>query len=201
MMYTLSIAASLAGTPPSEVPTFDPSPAVDVPLARRVLVRPLRLATRASAREGMKGAAVFEVGIQVLRTERWAVDLDASYATTRGMDMGPQVAWRRLAQGDVTLDWVVDLGRGLAAGPVAGLSIRDLDQQGFFHVTYPMPFGGLRAQVALLRTRHLAVALDARTTLDLQRTRLVFEDASVSTMSPWEIQGGLRVQLGHGRSL
>src|SRR5688572_1400142 len=58
---------------------------VTLPRKRRVHLPPIRFETRAAVREEVGAAAVFELGVQVARTRKGALDLNLAYAAPRGI--------------------------------------------------------------------------------------------------------------------
>lgn len=163
---------------------------------RRFHLIPIRLESRVAVREEVGAAAVFELGVQLARTERSALDLNLAIGGARGIRVpGP---FRSYWAGDLTADYTVRLTRWMAVGPVGGISDRVFVQQGTPIGSLFVPIVGLRSETTVLRARRWSLGLAAGATVDLTSTRMVLETSRVEYLELVEGQIGLRWNFGHG---
>ena len=195
MLWIWMLLATVAGARDSRPGRRDRPrrPPVD---DRRFRMVPIRLESRVAVREEVAAAPVFELGVQVARTERSALDLNVAISGARGIRVpGP---FRSYWSGDLTADWTVRVTRWMAVGPVGGISDRVFVQQGTPIGNAFVPIVGLRSETTILHARRWSLGLAAGATVDLASTRMVLETSRIEYLELVEGQVGLRWNFGHG---
>jgi len=158
---------------------------------------PTRLEIRSAFRNGTVPGPVFEFGVQALRYGRFTLDGALSYSGQRSL--GLQGPWRTVGAVDSNIDLMVELSNWLGIGPAVGVSTRIFRQQWTDMGAVVTPTVGVRTHMGLLRARRWSLGVSGRFSADLVQTRVAIENAEILTISPLEVQIGMRLQFGHGR--
>jgi hypothetical protein len=156
----------------------------------------VHLATRLALREGTNVGSSFELGMQVLRPGGIELHVSAIYEPDRALTI-PAVVRRSYSQYEGIVDLMLPVGAWVAVGPSASLAVRQY-QQDWDPFFVPTPTAGARATLGLAGSRTWRLSLDGRTTVDLTWNRLVVGTAEVRTLSPVQLQVGLRFDIGAG---
>ena len=163
----------------------------------KVRLPPLRLESRAVFRQEANPGSLFELGVQMRRWKKGAIDANIAYAPHHGLALvGP---FRTMGSLETTADALYFLGPFLATGPSAGLSFRFYRQQWSPISEGWMPIAGWRLSTSVVRARRWALLVSAKAMVDLAPTELVLETAEIRKLRPVEGQLGLRINFGHGR--
>ena len=167
------------------------------PAAEAAPAPPLRADLRGVIREGTLGTALFEVGVQLARSKRFAVDLNLGVAPPATLLLPDPPRSMGFLQLSSDLLWEPNLR--ISVGPSLTLDLRGYSQQQTFFDYSVVPTGGLRANVHLLRAPRWSLALTTKVMIDFVTTELLTESGDPMTLSPFSAQVGLRFHFGHGQ--
>ncbi|MCB9675866.1 MAG: hypothetical protein H6737_12160 [Alphaproteobacteria bacterium] len=195
----LCSAPALAVDEPVDVEALPVRTSIPVRQPRKIRFAgpPVRFEVRTGFRDGVAPNPIVEAGVQVVRLGRFTVDGALGYnshasVVTNGL-------FRTMGSVNGSVDGLYEIGNWLGVGPTAGLSFRIFRQQFTDIDAALIPVVGLRTHVGLIRARRWSFGLSGKVTADLVRTDLVLDTTAITTVSPFEVQLGGRIQLGHGR--